>query len=64
MAPEILNYILYQNKMKYYPDLLQLIKQYNCSYSIDIWSLGCVILEIISGLPLWMSLKTVINIKG
>jgi len=31
---------------------------------IDIWSLGCVILEIICGVPLWMSLKTIINFKG
>jgi dual specificity tyrosine-phosphorylation-regulated kinase 2/3/4 len=31
---------------------------------IDIWSLGCVILEIISGIPLWMSLKTLVTIKG
>ncbi len=30
---------------------------------IDVWSLGCVILEIINGLPLWMSLKTRIDLE-
>ncbi len=28
------------------------------------WSLGCVILEVISGIPLWMSLKTLVIKKG
>jgi hypothetical protein len=29
-----------------------------------VWSLGCVILEVISGIPLWMSLKTLVIKKG
>jgi dual specificity tyrosine-phosphorylation-regulated kinase 2/3/4 len=28
------------------------------------WSLGCVILEIANGIPLWMSLKTVVTFKN
>jgi dual specificity tyrosine-phosphorylation-regulated kinase 2/3/4 len=28
------------------------------------WSLGCVLLEIVSGIPLWMSLKTLVHRKG
>jgi len=28
-----------------------------CSYVFDIWSLGSIILEILSGFPLWLSLK-------
>lgn len=28
------------------------------------WSLGCVLLEIVSGIPLWMSLKTLVRRKG
>ena len=33
-------------------------------WSFDIWSLGMIILEIISGVPLWMSLKTKVTRGG
>ena len=58
MAPEILNYILDSNKLKSSKLLLEYLKVYNKPYVIDIWSLGCVILEIINGVPLWMSYST------
>ena len=61
MAPEILNYILLENNMNHFPQLLDYLEEYDNPWTIDIWSLGCVILEIISGIPLWMSLKTVVN---
>ena len=28
-----------------------------CPYIFDIWSLGSIIIEILSGFPLWLSLK-------
>ena len=28
---------------------------------MDVWSLGCIVLEIVSGLPLWMSIPTKIE---
>jgi len=43
---------------------LKYLNKYNKPWVIDIWSLGCVILEVISGIPLWMSLKTLVNKKG
>lgn len=43
---------------------MEYLKEYNEAYFIDIWSLGCVILEVVSGIPLWMSLKTIVNYKG
>lgn len=64
MCPEILNFILYENKMDYQPGLLKYISKYKKPWVIDVWSLGCVVLEILSGVPLWMSLKTVVNFKG
>ena len=64
MAPEILNYILFQNHLNHFGDLLQYLNNYKNIFAIDIWSLGCVILEIINGLPLWMSLQTVVNYNG
>jgi dual specificity tyrosine-phosphorylation-regulated kinase 2/3/4 len=31
---------------------------YKNPWIIDIWSLGCILLEIVSGVPLWMSVNT------
>ncbi|KAL4477752.1 hypothetical protein ABPG72_018926 [Tetrahymena utriculariae] len=64
MAPEILNYILYTNNLNYNKQLVDYLKDYHIPHVIDIWSLGCVILELINGIPLWMSLKTKINFQG
>ena len=33
-------------------------------WSFDIWSVGMILLEIISGIPLWMSLKSRVSRKG
>jgi dual specificity tyrosine-phosphorylation-regulated kinase 2/3/4 len=58
MAPEVLNFILYENEMEYIHKLLDYTQKYDKPWVIDMWSLGCVLLEIVSGIPLWMSLKT------
>ena len=58
MPPQILNYILFQNKLEYDEVMLKKMDKYLNPWTIDIWSLGCIILEIVSGLPLWMSIPT------
>jgi dual specificity tyrosine-phosphorylation-regulated kinase 2/3/4 len=58
MPPEILNYILFQNDLEYDKELLKKIEQYKNPWVIDIWSVGCIILEIVCGVPLWMSIKS------
>ena len=58
MPPEILNYILFQNKLEYDVLMLNKMEKYKNPWTIDIWSLGCIVLEIITGVPLWMSLPT------
>lgn len=40
------------------------MQKYNNAWVIDVWSLGSVILEIVSGIPLWMSLKTIVKAKN
>lgn len=64
MPPEILNYILFQNKLEYDQDMLKKMEKYKNPWIIDIWSLGCIILEIVSGVPLWMSIETKIEDKN
>lgn len=44
--------------------MLKLLKDYNNLSAIDVWGLGCIILEIINGLPLWMTVNTTIEYKG
>jgi dual specificity tyrosine-phosphorylation-regulated kinase 2/3/4 len=40
------------------------VKNYKNPWVVDIWSLGCVLLEIIHGVPLWMSLPLMVEIGG
>lgn len=38
--------------------MLNKMEKYKNPWIIDVWSLGCIILEIVTGVPLWMSLTT------
>lgn len=40
------------------------MEKYKNPWIIDIWSLGCIVLEIVTGVPLWMSIDTKIEDKG
>lgn len=65
MCPEMLTFILKENQMSFETKYLAYLEDYNREWVIDIWGVGCVILEIVSGIPLWMSFDTqVTNLKG
>ncbi|CAD8084924.1 unnamed protein product [Paramecium primaurelia] len=61
MCPEILNYILYENGKDYDAKLFKVLSNYYKPWVIDIWSLGCVILEIVYGIPLWLGNKIIVK---
>jgi dual specificity tyrosine-phosphorylation-regulated kinase 2/3/4 len=44
--------------------MLEYIKKYENTSAIDVWGLGCILIELIHGLPLWLSNKTKIFING
>lgn len=47
--------------MEYDKIMLQKMALYKNPWIIDTWSLGCILLEIVSGVPLWMSANTRIS---
>lgn len=64
MCPELLNYILLENKKPHREEMLPFVKNYNNISAIDVWGLGCILIELIHGLPLWLSNRTKILVQG
>lgn len=44
--------------------MLEFVKNFDNTSAIDVWGLGCIIIELIHGLPLWLSNKTKIFVNG
>ncbi len=44
--------------------MLDYVKTYDNISAIDVWGLGCIVLELIHGLPLWLNNPTKILVKG
>jgi dual specificity tyrosine-phosphorylation-regulated kinase 2/3/4 len=64
MPPEILNYIIHENEGSYEEQLYEeVMSNYKNPWIVDMFSLGCVVLEIIVGVPLWMSLPLLVPNK-
>jgi dual specificity tyrosine-phosphorylation-regulated kinase 2/3/4 len=60
LSPECLYYLdnqhLFNNTETYHQNSIELCKRIH-PWSVDIWSLGCIMLEILTGFPLWISYK-------
>jgi serine/threonine protein kinase len=52
LPPELLNYLDSKNA-SVLTDLTQMVKP----WSIDVWSLGAILIETVTGFPLWLSYK-------
>ena len=61
MPPEVLD-ILSVNKAS--RSSIEHLSQICQPWSVDIWSLGAILLEIVTGIPLWLSLKCRIESGG
>lgn len=57
LAPEILNYLEDRNKNSKSVQTAVSLSKRSWPWSFDVWSLGIILLEIVSGFPAWMSLK-------
>ena len=38
--------------------MLEYVKLYENISAIDVWGLGCIVIELINGLPLWLNNPT------
>eukprot|EP00345_Euplotes_harpa_P011296 CAMPEP_0168348940 /NCGR_PEP_ID=MMETSP0213-20121227/20080_1 /TAXON_ID=151035 /ORGANISM="Euplotes harpa, Strain FSP1.4" /LENGTH=289 /DNA_ID=CAMNT_0008358707 /DNA_START=40 /DNA_END=905 /DNA_ORIENTATION=+ len=56
LAPEILSYLDNSNNPKYKEGVTSVFKTMKV-WSYDMWSVGALLLEVITGFPLWLSLK-------
>ena len=56
LAPEILDYLENKGKPKYSDGVPGLLQNMHV-WSYDMWSIGALLLEIMTGFPLWLSLK-------
>lgn len=59
MPPEFLKTLLSHKGIK---SSVEHLNEITNPWSIDVWSLGAIVLEIITGAPLWMSLKCRVDI--
>ena len=49
------------------PELLTMLEaghQHHSLAKVDVWSFGCILLEILTGIPLWFRYKCRVDIKG
>ncbi|KAL4511706.1 hypothetical protein ABPG72_012551 [Tetrahymena utriculariae] len=56
MPPEVLKQILGKQNVDVFSD--------ECPWSVDIWMLGCIIIEIITGIPVWMPQRCLLHTHG
>jgi len=59
MPPEFLHLLTSHKTNK---SSIEVLKETTQPWSSDVWSLGAILLEIITGVPLWMSLKCRVDI--
>lgn len=57
MPPEFLEYLAEKDKHMANHKKIEELKTLIKPECIDVWSLGAILLEIFSGVPLWLSLK-------
>ena len=58
MPPEVLEIILSENKnLRAGMSSIQRLAQIAPISSTDVWSLGVILVEIITGIPIWLSYK-------
>ena len=54
LAPEVLDFV--ENKSQ--GSNSQNLTRMQQAWSYDVWSLGAILLEVLTGIPIWMSLKS------
>ena len=59
MPPEFLNLLIGRNASN---NSIEQLAEISHPWSVDVWSLGAMLIEIISGIPLWIPLKCKVDV--
>lgn len=57
LAPEVLNYLENRGANSNQGSCSEILSKIQEPWSYDVWSLGVILLELLTGIPIWMSLK-------
>ena len=60
----MVNYLNKRKGLPYSSELLEFTNSYKNISAIDVWGIGCIIVEIINGIPLWLNESVKIKVKG
>ena len=64
MPPELINFLNKEKGRPYSHEIIKYTNDYTNMSAIDMWGLGCILIEMIHGVPLWLNNSVKIKTGG